>query len=413
MYRDAFPNGLGERHYFGRILTGPFSDTLKERVRELAYHLKALDAIGTQSIPYLAAWSQHSPEIWYEFAGRQLIDLCNCPGNEVAENFKRRVVRRSVFTPDANESPLKQEVSGPQEIKRTRSSVREEILRKQTVEAAYQLALDDGRYIWLKDQATVETFPEDGIFISCGMLFIITKEMELERELKEAKRELKNHRNHLEDLVAHRTRQIWKTQLEMIYRLSKAVGFRDKDTGSHITTISHYCAVLCEALGLSPKAGRILFHAAPMHDVGKIAISDEILFKPGRLDKEEFALMQTHSSIGARLLSGNNSRLLRVARSVALTHHERWDGSGYPHGLAKEKIPLGGRITAICDVFDALTSERPYKKAWSFDAALRELERGRGSHFDPRLVDLFIKNRQRIKGIYQRHRLKGDLVQSA
>ena len=132
-------------------------------------------------------------------------------------------------------------------------------------------------------------------------------------------------------------------------------------------------------------------HAAPMHDVGKIGIPDNVLLKPGKLDPEEWELMKAHTTIGARILDGANSEPLLLAREIALSHHEKWDGSGYPHGLSGNDIHLGGRIVALADVFDALTSERPYKKAWTVDAAIDLIRENKGRHFDPELVDIFEK----------------------
>ncbi|MEA3547738.1 MAG: HD domain-containing phosphohydrolase, partial [Thermodesulfobacteriota bacterium] len=166
--------------------------------------------------------------------------------------------------------------------------------------------------------------------------------------------------------------------------------------------MSHYCNILGKATGLNDLQRTLLFHAAPMHDVGKIGISENILQKPGPLTPKEFELMKSHSIIGAKLLSGNNSKLLKMAKTIALTHHEKWDGSGYPNSLHGDKIPLPGRIAAICDVFDALTSERPYKKAWPADDAFGELYQGKGSHFDPELVDLFLQHIPEIMEIHDR-----------
>jgi len=394
-----------QSEYYGKILTGNYSIELKKRVAELISHFRAIDNLAPQTIPYISVWSDNDPAIWYEFVSHRLTSLLNCKASQVAENFSRRVIDRSIFTPRPVASKINKEVIDHKEIGLTRERIRQDVLTQKTVEATYKLALEgQDQFIWLKDQASIEVFKEDGVYLSPGMLFIVTDEMQVENELKVAKEELKIHRDHLEDLVAKRTKEVWRTQLEMVYRLSKAVAFRDKDLSSHITTMSHYCAVICKAIGLKKQTAQLLFHATPMHDVGKIGISDKILFKPGRLNREEFSLMKTHSSIGARLLSGNNSSLLKVAQSIALTHHERWDGSGYPNGISQKEIPLPGRIVAICDVFDALTSERPYKKAWSFDRAVEELHQGKGSHFDPHLLNVFVKNLPKIKKVYHEHR---------
>ena len=182
---------------------------------------------------------------------------------------------------------------------------------------------------------------------------------------------------------------------ELVGRLAMAAEYRDDETGSHNHRIALSAKALGAELGLSPQECDHLFYAAALHDLGKIAVPDGILHKRGPLDPEERAHMQRHASLGAALLANSPHPLLRMAHDVALSHHERWDGGGYPHGLRGEEIPLVGRIVAVCDVYDALTSERPYKRAWSVEAALEEIERGSGSHFDPQVVRAFLSWRER------------------
>ncbi len=161
--------------------------------------------------------------------------------------------------------------------------------------------------------------------------------------------------------------------------------------------MSHYARELALAYGLSNKQAETLLHAAPMHDIGKIGIADSIMLKPGKLTDEEFALMKHHPEIGAEIIGDcGDSLLLKVAKSVSLTHHEKWDGSGYPRGLAGKDIPIEGRICAIADVFDALTSKRPYKEAWSIEKTVDFLKGQKGKHFEPILVDLLIENLPKI-----------------
>jgi len=167
--------------------------------------------------------------------------------------------------------------------------------------------------------------------------------------------------------------------------------------------MSLYAYHLAQAAGLNPMECKVIGTASLLHDVGKIGIPDRILQKPGKLTPEEWKIMMTHTTIGSELLSGSNSKFLKLGEEIALTHHEKWDGSGYPKGLKKEKIPLAGRICGLCDVLDALTSKRPYKKAWPLEDALREIKKGRGSHFDPRLVDCFFKILPRIHHIHEEY----------
>lgn len=186
------------------------------------------------------------------------------------------------------------------------------------------------------------------------------------------------------------TASIVKREREIVLRLSRAAEFRDLETGSHIMRIAHSSVSIARALGLSVDEQEQLFLASPMHDVGKIGIPDQILLKPGRFDEGEFAIMQQHTVIGHRILAGSQSPLLQLAAEIALTHHERFDGAGYPHGRAGEEIPIAGRIVAVADVFDALLSRRPYKKAWTVDEALGMIRDGRGRQFDPTCVDAFL-----------------------
>jgi response regulator RpfG family c-di-GMP phosphodiesterase len=194
----------------------------------------------------------------------------------------------------------------------------------------------------------------------------------------------------LEEEVRIRTSELRATELEVIQRLGQAVESRDEETGDHIGRMSELCHRLALAAGMDPEEAELLRHASAMHDVGKIAIPDRILRKPGRLDPEEWDVMKRHTTIGADLLGGSRSPVVQMGEVIARTHHERWDGSGYPAGLAGEDIPLVGRICAVCDVFDALISVRPYKAAWPVEDTLHEIARESGRHFDPRLAELLL-----------------------
>ncbi|CAN7723891.1 two-component system response regulator [Pseudorhodoferax sp. LjRoot39] len=180
------------------------------------------------------------------------------------------------------------------------------------------------------------------------------------------------------------------SRLEIVQRLGRAAEYKDNETGQHVLRMSHYAQALALALGFDPRDAEDLLHAAPMHDVGKIGIPDHILRKPGQLTAEEWAVMRSHAAIGADIIGQHDSGVLHIAAKIALSHHEKWDGSGYPNGLAGETIPLEARIVAIADVFDALTSVRPYKAAWSVDDAVALLEREAGKQFDPALVPVFV-----------------------
>jgi len=182
-----------------------------------------------------------------------------------------------------------------------------------------------------------------------------------------------------------------ESQIEVLQRLAQAAELRDDDTGQHTRRVGEMAARLAHALDLPAEQVEIIRQAAPLHDVGKIGISDTILLKPARLTPEEFGVMKTHTSIGAILLASGQTPVVRAAESIALTHHERFDGNGYPNGLRGEEIPLEGRILSVVDVFDALTHERPYKNAWPVEEAVAEIEKGSGTQFDPRVVEAFLR----------------------
>ncbi|MBU1284750.1 MAG: response regulator [Gammaproteobacteria bacterium] len=196
--------------------------------------------------------------------------------------------------------------------------------------------------------------------------------------------------------------ELRQTRLQIVQRLGMAAEYKDNETGLHVIRMSHFSKVLALAAGFSEAAAEELLNAAPMHDVGKIGIPDAVLRKPGKLDEQEWAVMRQHVEIGAQIIGEHASGLLRTAQRIALSHHEKWDGSGYPNGLSGEDIPLEGRIVAIADVFDALTSVRPYKAAWSIEDAVRLLQEESGRHFDPQLVELFIQQLPAILEIKER-----------
>jgi putative two-component system response regulator len=220
---------------------------------------------------------------------------------------------------------------------------------------------------------------------------------------------MRNYQRELEAEVARRTeelsdafRKLKESSLEMIYRLSQAAEYKDEDTGLHVLRVGNYSALLARALGLGDDFAENMLRASPMHDVGKIGIPDQILLKPAKLDPAEWAIMKQHPLIGSQILKDSESGLIRLAEIIALNHHERWDGSGYPAGLRGEEIPMAGRITAVADVFDALVSRRPYKKPLPLQEAMTVMGEGKGSHFDPRVVDAFFSIRVEIVSVKDR-----------
>jgi len=201
--------------------------------------------------------------------------------------------------------------------------------------------------------------------------------------------QLENQNHYLEKKVKERTKEIFRTRLEVVRRLGRAAEYRDNETGLHIVRMSKISMLLGSAAGMSDYQADLLLNASPMHDIGKIGIPDHILLKPGKFEPDEWEIMKTHTVIGANILSGGGSDLLDMASEIAISHHEKWDGTGYPYNLEAEAIPLTGRISAIADVFDALTSVRPYKKAWAVDDAVDYINKQSAKQFDPQLVKYF------------------------
>ncbi|GAB1233736.1 HD domain-containing phosphohydrolase [Ferrigenium sp. UT5] len=205
----------------------------------------------------------------------------------------------------------------------------------------------------------------------------------------------------LEQAVIAATAQIEERERETLYRLAKAGEYRDSDTGNHVLRMAKYARLIAESLGLAKERCELIEIAAPMHDIGKIGIPDNILLKPGKLTPEEYAVMQQHPLIGHRMLHDSRSKFIVLAAEISLGHHEKFDGSGYPNGLAGKDIPLESRIVAVADVFDALTSVRPYKSAWSNDHALEYLLTHKDAHFDPDCVDAFVAQYSKVLLVQQ------------
>ena len=204
----------------------------------------------------------------------------------------------------------------------------------------------------------------------------------------------------LQEEVDIATKRLIESEHEVLQMLGKTAEYKDPETNAHTQRVAYYCKLLAKAYGLDESLQDIIFYASPFHDIGKIGIPDDILLKPSRLTENEFSQMKKHSQIGYEILKGSKSKYLKAGGVIAYNHHEKYDGTGYPNGLSGENIPIFGRITAIADVFDALTSVRPYKTPWSIDDAFDFIEKEKGGHFDPKLVDLFVENRREVLKIY-------------
>jgi putative two-component system response regulator len=197
-------------------------------------------------------------------------------------------------------------------------------------------------------------------------------------------------------MVAQRTAELVATRQQIIRRLGRAAEYKDNETGNHVVRMSHIARLVAQQAGLGPEAVQLIFQTAAMHDLGKIGVPDRILLKPGSLSPEEWVLMRQHAQIGADIIGRHDNELLATARAIALTHHEKWDGTGYPQGLKGEQIPLYGRIVAIADVFDALMTRRPYKEPFPASESLAIMAAQKGSHFDPMLLECFFQQQFEI-----------------
>ncbi len=206
----------------------------------------------------------------------------------------------------------------------------------------------------------------------------------------------------LEQEVQKATEKLMTREYETLNILGKTAEYKDPETASHIARVAHYSQILAKKYGLNKEEQEIIFYASPFHDLGKIGIEDKVLLKAGKLTSDEFEIMKTHPQIGYDILKDSKSKFLKAGSIIALSHHEKYDGTGYPKGLKADEIPIYGRIVAISDVFDALTSDRPYKSPWSFNEALEFVKKEKAKHFDPKLVDIFIENIEEIKKIYNR-----------
>lgn len=256
----------------------------------------------------------------------------------------------------------------------------------------------------LKSQSTTEKIPvlfitslsssdDESLGLQCGASDYITKPISPDVVKARVKTHLTIYHNqrNLELQVRDRTAELRQSRLEIIRQLGRAAEYRDNETGYHVIRVGFYARLIALESGMSKTQAELLFNAAPLHDLGKIGIPDTILLKPGPLDDDEWEIMRQHSEIGAHIIGDTDSELLKLAKEIALTHHEQWNGKGYPKGLRGKEIPLAGRIITLVDAFDALLNERCYKRAWSIDETVNYIRKERGKRFDPELVDLFVR----------------------
>ncbi|MEQ6340585.1 MAG: response regulator [Gammaproteobacteria bacterium] len=286
------------------------------------------------------------------------------------------------------------EVDGMEFIRRFRGMAGKEVIPVIMVTSRNEV---DVRHQALNIGATdFLTKPVDAIELSARVRNMLT--------IRRNQKQLANRAVWLAGEVEKATAGIVARERETIVRLSKAAEYRDPETGAHIIRMSHYARLIARSIGLSEEEQDLIQKAAPMHDIGKVGIPDNILLKPGRLEPDELKIMRQHAQIGHEILKDSDSPILRVAAQIALTHHERYDGTGYPHATKGDDIPIVGRITALADVFDALLSCRPYKKAWEMDRVLELINNETGKHFDPLCVDALFEDWDAVLEVGQRFR---------
>ena len=256
----------------------------------------------------------------------------------------------------------------------------------------------DRRRIPIIFVTAMSTVEDESLGLSLGAVDYITKPISpaLVQARVRTHLALYDQSRELERMVAQRTGELVASRQQLIRRLGRAAEYKDNATGNHVVRMAHVTRLVAQEAGLGPEAVQLLFQTAPMHDVGKIGIPDSILLKPGPLTPDEMKVVRQHPQIGAEIIGKHDNELLSMARTIALTHHERWDGTGYPQGLQGEQIPLPGRIVAIADVFDALVSRRPYKEPVSAEQAIAIMVEERGKAFDPALIDAFLAQRHEI-----------------
>ncbi len=206
----------------------------------------------------------------------------------------------------------------------------------------------------------------------------------------------------LKEQINEATKSIKNREVELIHKLVAMAEYREQDTGFHINRVAHYSKLIAEGLSFSQEEVELIFLAAPMHDIGKVGIKDSILLKPGKLDFDEFEIIKTHTTIGYDILKDSDSDLIKKGATIALTHHEKWSGEGYPYNIKEDDIPIEGQIVAVADVFDALTSKRPYKDAWAFDKAMEYILSESGRHFSPACVNVFVERTNDVRKIYDK-----------
>jgi HD-GYP domain-containing protein (c-di-GMP phosphodiesterase class II) len=403
-------NCIASPDYCGCILSGDYSVELKKRVAEYIDHYRGFEDTGSAAILYIAAWQGGKEKIWYEYAGERFMKILGCKKSELAEVFRDSVIDRRIYKDLDVDVGIRKEVKNREELNYAREELREEGKKAGTIEAVYKLSVNNYGAIWLKDQATVEIYEQDGICLSLGFLTIVSKEMEAEDELKK-------HRDQLEKIVHERTaaltklntqlkREIAERQLteeklqrsyaklqknldETVHAMSLTAEKRDPYTAGHQKRTTELALALAGEMGLSEHQIKGVQMAGLIHDMGKISIPAEILSKPGKLNEVEIQLVRRHPQAAFEILKKIDFPW--PVDLIVLQHHEKMDCSGYPQGLAGEEILLEARILCVADVVESIDSHRPYRPGLGIDKALEEISKNRGILYDPDVVDACLR----------------------
>ena len=396
--------------YCGYILSGNYSATLKKRVAEYIDHYRVFEDTGSAAILYIAAWQGEEEKIWYEYAGERFVKILGCKKSKIAEVFRDSIIDRRIYKDLEVDVGIRKEVKNRQELNYAREELREEGKKAGTIEAVYKLSVNNYGPIWLKDQATVEIYEQDGICLSLGFLTIVSKEMEAEDELKK-------HHDQLEKIVHERTaaltklndqlkREITERKLaeeklqqsyaklqknldETVHAMSLTAETRDPYTAGHQKRTTELALALAEEMGLSGHQIKGVQMAGLIHDMGKISIPAEILSKPGKLNEVEIQLVRRHPQAAFEILKKIDFPW--PVDLIVLQHHEKMDCSGYPQGLAGEEILLEARILCVADVVESIDSHRPYRPGLGIDKALEEISKNRGTLYDQDVVDACLR----------------------
>jgi HD-GYP domain-containing protein (c-di-GMP phosphodiesterase class II) len=403
-------NHITTQDYSGCILSGDYSVELKKRVAEYIDHYRVFEDTGSAAILYIAAWQGEKENIWYEYAGEKFMKLLGCENSEVAEVFRDSIIDRRIYKDLDVDVGIRKEVKNREELNYAREALREEGKKAGTIEAVYKLTVNYNDAIWLKDQATVEIYEQDGICLSLGFLTIVSKEMEAEDELKK-------HHDQLEEIVHERTAALTKLndQLkqeiaerklaeeklqqsyaklqqnldEIVHAMSLTAEKRDPYTAGHQKRTTELAMALAGEMGLSDHQIKGVQMAGLIHDMGKISIPAEILSKPGKLNEVEIQLVKRHPQAAFEILKKIDFPW--PVDLIVLQHHEKVDSSGYPQGLAGEDILLEARILCVADVVESIESHRPYRPGLGIDKALEEISKNRGILYDKDVVDACLR----------------------